>query len=350
MGLVLVHNLIDGIADCFYLKESSFADNLKKWWSDFRSDDWSPLKAVNKFFKEAWDYYDKFTNAANAAARITWWFNSPAEIDFCVCFNESKRKVESCTEVKLTMVSGNEQEGEAKQQLLLPLKTRVETRTDQGVLMKGVFQKVRYTVVSGNGSISTEIVGTDEEASVYWTLGDGEPGDIQEVKAEVIDMVTNEPISDAVTFTAKLKKSSDITVRLDWHKLSGATDIDLHVVDPFGREIYFASKSSYLSGGWLDRDDIYGPGPEHIYFEEAPAGTYQVKVHYYSSSTKAVTTYRVTVMALGESQTYSGSIAYHQTVPICIITIPSTRSGLLLESSQELPYYFNYGIKESDKH
>lgn len=347
-GKVIIQSAYDCVADAFYYKES-FTENLKDWWNDLKGADWAPLKSVIKFYKEAWDYYDKFTNSANAAARLTWWFNSPSEIDFCVCYNELKDEIESCTEVKLTMVSGNEQEGEAKQRLLLPLVTHVETRTDQGVLMKGIYQKVRYTVVKGNGNMSTEIVGTDDEASAYWTLGEGEPGDIQEVKAEVIDMVTNEPISDPVIFTAKVKKSSDITVRLDWHKLSGDTDIDLHVIDPFGKEIYFENTYSYKSGGWLDRDDVYGPGPEHIYFEEAPAGTYQVKVHYYDSFSQAVTTYKVTVTALGETRTYSGSIAYHQMLHICDITIPSTRSGLLFESLEEQPYYFDYGIKKQKK-
>jgi Protein of unknown function (DUF2510) len=64
----------------------------------------------------------------------------------------------------------------------------------------------------------------------------------------------------------------------------GDTDMDLHVIDPNGAEIYYSSDSS-PSGGKLDRDQIPGCGnssrnAEHIFWPAtgAPSGQYQVFV------------------------------------------------------------------------
>lgn len=290
--------------------------------------------SANKFFAVVagmakgvtWAYklYDGFTGSANAMGMLTWWYNSPKNINFCLCYNNGK--IESCTEAELNKVSGDNQIGEANQRLLLPIKVKVVTKNDNGLILPNIYQNIKFKVDNSKGAVSAELVGTDDEASVYWTLGDGNPGDVQKVTATVVDQTTGEDISDPVEFTATLKKTSEITVRLDWHKLSGDTDIDLHVVDPFGEEIYYAHSSSQ-SGGWLDRDDTVGPGPEHICWENAPAGTYKVKVHYYGSESKAVTTYKVTINVNGESRTYRGSLAYHQEVTVASFTIPATRAA-----------------------
>jgi len=76
----------------------------------------------------------------------------------------------------------------------------------------------------------------------------------------------------------------DIQATLRW---SGAADLDLHVIDPSGEEIYFAHSTS-ASGGQLDHDANAGcNGPEdddnpveNIYWPTAgaPAGTYTVWV------------------------------------------------------------------------
>ena len=328
------------------ITSSILADNLSLQ-HEWKGDEFS--KSIGNMFKKfatAFNYYDKISNGANAAGRIAWFFTAPEDINFCLSSYSSG--IHSCSEAYIDVVGGNEQEGEANQALLLPLKVRVRMLDEQGQEIPNVYMKVKFKVVEGSGSVSTEMVGTDSEASVYWTLGEGEPGDIQKVEAFIVDVITGEQITEPVVFTAKLKKSSVITIRLNWHKLSGNTDIDLHVIDPFGYEIYFANSSSYRSGGWLDRDDVVGPGPEHIYFENAPAGDYQVKVHYYGSETRAVTTYRVTVTALGQTRTYSGSIAYHQLIPITTITIPSspTRSEqLLFRQPIELPSWKEYPLK-----
>jgi len=290
---------------------------------------------IYKAIGNTFNLYSKIKNSANGTARILYYLDAPNDIVFSLCCYSDK--ISTCAETDLTIVSGNLQIGEPKEKLLLPLVVHPIVKNEKGELIQ-CFKKVKFEVKSGNGFISETsknqshsslILGTDNkngEASVYWTLGDGNPGDVQNVTATVVDEVTGEDISDPVEFTATLKKASDITVRLDWHKLSGNTDIDLHVVDPFEEEIYFAHSRSQ-SGGWLDRDDVVGPGPEHIYWENAPAGTYKVKVHYYDSKSMAVTTYKVTINVNGESHTYSGSLAYHQEVTVASFTIPATRAA-----------------------
>jgi hypothetical protein len=50
-------------------------------------------------------------------------------------------------------------------------------------------------------------------------------------------------------------------------------DVDLHVVTPGGREIYYGARTQ--DGGELDRDDTTGTGPENVFWAASPpAGSY----------------------------------------------------------------------------
>ena len=177
----------------------------------------------------------------------------------------------------------------------------------------------------------------NHEAYTYWTLGeDGE----QKVRAVVVDFATEKEISEPVYFTATLD-AAEITVRLDWSKHSSDTDIDLHVVDPYGERICFYHMSSE-SGGYLDRDDVIGPGPEHIRWADAPAGVYKIYVHYYPNEApdRSITSYTVSVTAGDVTyQPKSGSIAYDQFVPVGQFRIgeeaANTRSVEILEEHQD---------------
>lgn len=264
--------------------------------------------------------YNAIKGTGNEVARIIWGFTAPYTVDFCICSYDNA--ITSCTETEIEKISGDAQEGFPNQRLMLPLTVLVRTTADDGSgITHSSYQKIKFEVISGNGSVEEEIVSTDIStgtAHTYWVLG--ETGE-QKVKAVAIDMITGVEISNPVYFTANLKEAADLTIRLDWNKLSGNTDIDLHVVDPFGEEIAFYHMQS-ASGGWLDRDDVIGPGPEHVYWQNAPVGEYTVKVHYYGSESHAVTTYRVTINFRGETYgPYTGSIAYHQEITIGTITV-----------------------------
>jgi hypothetical protein len=103
--------------------------------------------------------------------------------------------------------------------------------------------------------------------------------------------------------------SGDVQVSLSWN---AASDVDLHVVDPTGEEIYYGHRTS-ASGGVLDLDSnaacsIDGAQNENITWPigRAPAGTYTVRVDYWSSCGVPRTDYVVRVSNGRSSQVYQG--------------------------------------------
>ena len=222
-----------------------------------------------------------------------------------------------CSKSSLYIVDGDGQVGYKNQRLLLPLKVYVQNLDEDGNEVESdEYCRVRFEVVSGSGKVEDEIVSADHnnEAATYWTLGSG---DEHSVKAVVVDLITGEEISEPVYFTATISQAQ-VTIRLDWSKHSCATDIDLHVIDPNGERICFYHMNS-ASGGYLDRDDVVGPGPEHIRWSDAPEGLYKIYVHYYPNGAedRSITSYTVSVTT--DEVTYqpkSGSIAYDQYVPV----------------------------------
>ncbi|MFZ5697544.1 MAG: YfaP family protein [Pseudomonadota bacterium] len=113
--------------------------------------------------------------------------------------------------------------------------------------------------------------------------------------------------------------TGDLQFNLTWNT---ANDVDLHVFEPGGNEIYWANSTS-ASGGQLDVDDVDGYGPENIYWAAAvPPGAYSVFVENYDGD--AAPGYTLTVTKQGVSTTYTGSLAATagaQSVPITI-TVP----------------------------
>jgi hypothetical protein len=95
----------------------------------------------------------------------------------------------------------------------------------------------------------------------------------------------------------------DITIRLTWDETS---DLDLHVVEPDGTEIYFGNRTS-SSGGQLDRDanfpcDSATTRPaENVYWNTgAPTGNYEVEVEYYGEcNNEGSVTFQLVVMVGG---------------------------------------------------
>ena len=273
------------------------------------------LLAANtaKMLTSAFNWYDKIKGGISLALRLAYAIDAPAEVRFCLCFHDGY--LSTCTNANLEKIDGDGQKGYAMQKLLLPLKVKVTTYDEDGKeLAPGEFHRVKFEVTSGGGKIETELVAADTcgFASTNWTLG---KEGVQRIKASVIDVITEQEIAMPVYFTASIEKA-DVTVRLDWTKVDEYTDIDLHVIDPFGERIFFDNPTS-VSGGFLDRDDTEGPGPEHIHWDNAPAGTYKIYVHYYDSESAAMTTYKVSVTAAGVTyKPVTGSITYDQMVPI----------------------------------
>lgn len=90
----------------------------------------------------------------------------------------------------------------------------------------------------------------------------------------------------------------DIQVSVTWDT---EADVDLHVIDPDGEEVYFGNRNS-ASGGELDLDANAACSTSQIFQEnigwssgEAPSGGYTVRVEYWDGCGVAETNYVVTV-------------------------------------------------------
>ncbi|WTW92107.1 hypothetical protein OG216_01395 [Streptomycetaceae bacterium NBC_01309] len=98
--------------------------------------------------------------------------------------------------------------------------------------------------------------------------------------------------------------TGDIQVTL---LFTGNADLDLHVVDPSGTDIYFAKPTS-PTGGRLDRDEVPGCSSapathvENVFWPQggSPSGSYQAYVvNYYACGNTEPATYQLTVKVGG---------------------------------------------------
>ena len=104
---------------------------------------------------------------------------------------------------------------------------------------------------------------------------------------------------------------SDIAATLRW---TGASDVDLHVIDAKGQEVYW-NDTSTPEGGRLDLDsnpacDIDNVNQEIISWPAggAPAGGYRVFVQYYDACGVASSAYNVTLAIKNRAaQTFQGT-------------------------------------------
>lgn len=80
-------------------------------------------------------------------------------------------------------------------------------------------------------------------------------------------------------------------------------DIDLHVIEPNGNEIYFNHKRS-STGGYLDVDNVDGGrgSAENIFWENPPTGNYKVQLVYYSKGNQAPTSGTCKVVVFNKDQ------------------------------------------------
>ncbi len=74
-----------------------------------------------------------------------------------------------------------------------------------------------------------------------------------------------------------------IVVIISWS--SQGDDVDLHVVDPLGREYYYDAISFPNSPARMEEDNVNGPGNEIWQHPEATPGAYKIYYNYYSRST-----------------------------------------------------------------
>jgi hypothetical protein len=170
--------------------------------------------------------------------------------------------------------------------------------------------KVYVSINGESGYWEVTVPANQTVADVLLTLAQQLPASITLV-FEVVDADGN--VSPPVTLVTTIVqvKTGDIQVSVSWNV---DNDIDLHVVDPNGFEIYYSDDIS-PEGGELDLDSNAGCAIDSIDNEnilwpvgKAPAGSYTVRVDNYQNCTDMAANYVVTIQKKGQAaQTIMGS-------------------------------------------
>lgn len=139
---------------------------------------------------------------------------------------------------------------------------------------------------------------------------DAREGDV-EVTFQVLD--ADDRASNFAVVPVRLLRvgTGELQISLSWDT---ATDVDLHVVEPSGEEIFYGLTES-TSGGLLDLDSNAGCALDDVNNENVtwpstpPAGEYVVRVDYWSACDEASTTSYVVTVRRGTSTpaTFRGS-------------------------------------------
>ena len=299
-------------------------------------------KTVLKKLVGAYTVYELCRGVINTVMRISLRGDAPENVSFGLYYYQGE--ITTATKASLEIYSGDGQEGLLGRRLNEPVRVKVTTiGSDGSEVAASNFHKVKFEVSEYNGIVRDQLVATDYDgyAQTYWTL-DKFNDYTQYLKAMVIDIVTGEIISDEVVFSAYPLQTADVIFTLDWSPTDSNCDIDLHIFDPDGHHICYYDMACGC-GGYLDRDDLHGPGPEHIYFTEAKPGKYHVYVHHYYSDTQGTVGFLVTTEYNDRTFLNRSSVSYDEikyigtldvdSVPAC----PESRVGYSLYYDETAP-------------
>jgi len=170
--------------------------------------------------------------------------------------------------------------------------------------------KIYVATQGADGYWEVTVPAGSSVADVLLTLAQQLPSELV-IVFEVVDSNGNVSAPVSVVTTIIKVATGDVAVSVSWNV---ENDIDLHVVDPNGFEVYYTDDTS-PEGGMLDLDSnaacvIDGIKNEHIVWPTgmAPAGTYTVRVDNYDNCTSTAANYVVTVQTKGKPpQTFMGS-------------------------------------------
>ena len=118
-------------------------------------------------------------------------------------------------------------------------------------------------------------------------------------------------------------QSGDLRVNLQWYT---KTDLDLHVIDPCGNEIFFSKRRASCGGGVgtldLDANALFGTTSrpqENIYWNTPSKGTYTIKVDCFKWRESSMTplSYNITIIDKGVRTDKRGTISKGQKITVC---------------------------------
>ena len=195
------------------------------------------------------------------------------------------------------------------------------------------FQTVYVTVPNTNGiapaTFSPNTVQPRDVATGFWQLRLSAPVTTLLVLSNLAGVTTGSRftlgyavanasgvVGPTVTSTKTVVGSAGgVQVGVTWDT---RTDVDLHVQEPSGNEVYYGATTS-STGGQLDVDSnpacsIDGKNNENIRWSPtAPNGTYIVRVDYWSAcSVTGATTFAVVVNNGGQISRFTGSFSANQ--------------------------------------
>ena len=185
--------------------------------------------------------------------------------------------------------------------------------TTQLVITGDSFDGLILALDGVTGYVSLDYEGDRTLADLAVTLyGDLPDGEFELMIAGVQGDEVGEYVSIPVN-VIEVGSTGPIQVSVSWDTDS---DVDLHVVDPDGEEIYYGAPGS-STGGVLDLDSnagcsIDGVNNENITWDDDASpvhGEYVVRVDYWDSCDEGTTTYIVTVRVDGEeTRTFTGTL------------------------------------------
>jgi len=168
---------------------------------------------------------------------------------------------------------------------------------------------VYVSIEGSDGYWEVTVPAGSTAADVLLTLAQQLPAELTLV-FQVADAAGNVSAPATLLTTIVQVKTGDIQISVSWNV---DNDVDLHVVDPHGFEIYYIDSIS-PEGGELDLDSnaaclIDSIDNENVLWPigQAPAGTYTVRVDNYDNCSGLAADYVVTVQKKGQAaQTFMG--------------------------------------------
>ncbi|HUF76309.1 MAG TPA: hypothetical protein VMM35_08525 [Longimicrobiales bacterium] len=194
----------------------------------------------------------------------------------------------------------------------------------------GQFRQVVVFVPGIDGYYLAELPFDLTAVNAIITVGGRVPVSSFEVAFAVADANGVWGAPDGTSVSVIAAAGGDIQVSVTWNTVA---DVDLHVVEPSGREIYYGSRNS-PSGGTLDIDANAACSTDALWQENvgwasqtAPSGQYTVRVDYWSSCDVAQTDYVVTVYLKSDTPAVPGSPGSGVSIFTGSFTGEGTRGG-----------------------
>ena len=196
----------------------------------------------------------------------------------------------------------------------------------------GTGKEQKVTITSGTNLSEEEIQAKVKEAEMNAEADKKKKDKIEAVNQTEVQIATIQSTSQIVTEGGR----GSLKVNLKWNTYD---DLDLHVIDPDGVEIYYSSKEHRCQDvlGKLDIDANAGSShtrtpQENIFWEDgknAPLGRYMVFVEYYAKKdTFAEVPFTVTVYPdKGQSKVFTG-IMYNAKDKRDIVVFDYSENGI----------------------